>query len=440
MRAILFKGPSQYDGTRTFIDEVAAALRRRGLTADLVDLAGASDVAAAIAAAAGAPADLLFSINILGEHRDGQGRGMSDIFGAPHVVLHVDYVLSQATRLRATPATTSLLSIDPTQVQAIASVFGSQRFASVAFSPHAAVGEPAPDDADAAAFVAARPIPLLWSGTLQPPGEPVWAQQPPAIRRVYDDAVDLAMSVEWMSPLAALDQVLVANGNDPANPALQGARCDAMHIDVRVRVLRRYDLIGRLAASGLPITICGNGWAAEAPRLPNATFLGPLTMPQSAMLMQSARTVVGTNGNFGAGSHERPLTAMLAGAAVFSDYSRFYAEAFTEDREIALFRWKALDDGLQRLARLVDDPAAAHALAVAGKARVVAAHRWDHRVDAILDAADASRRALRGRTPRGRLTLRGGRGDAGHGRSPNPIPSPASSTASPRRASSTPPA
>lgn len=399
MRAILFKGPSQYDGVRTFIDEVAGALRRRGLAVDIVDLAGVASVEAAIAAAAGAPADLLFSINILGEHRDSQGRGMSDIFGAPHVVLHVDYVLSQATRLRGTPPTSSLLCIDPTQALAITSVFGPRRFASVAFSPHAAVGEPAPDDADAAAFAAARPIALLWSGTLQPPGEPVWAQQPPAIRRVYDDAVDLALSVEWMPPLTALDQVLVANGNDPANPAMQAARCDASHIDARVRVLRRYDLVGRLGASGLPLTICGNGWADEAPRLPNATFLGPLTMPQSAKLMQTTRLVVGSNGNFGAGSHERPLTAMLAGAAAFSDYSRFYAEAFVEDREMALFRWQALDDGLQRLARLTEDPAAAHSLAAAGKARVLAAHRWDHRVDAILASANASRGALEAAKP-----------------------------------------
>ncbi|HEX3918114.1 MAG TPA: glycosyltransferase [Caulobacteraceae bacterium] len=399
VRAILFKGPSQYDGTRTFIDEVAGALGRRGLVAEIVDLAGADNVEAAIAAAAGPPADLLFSINILGEHRDGAGRGMSEIFGAPHVVLHVDYVLSQATRLRATPPTSSLISIDPTQVEAIASVFGAQRFASVSFAPHAAVGEPGADDADAGAFAAARPIPLLWSGTLHLPGEPVWASQPPTLRRIYDDAVDLALSVEWMPPLAAFDQVLAANGNDPANPALQGARCDAMHIDVRVRALRRYDLIGRLAASGLPITICGNGWAAEAPRFRHATFLGPLPMPESARLMRTARIVVGTNGNFGAGSHERPLTAMLAGAAVVSDYSRFYAQAFAEDREIALFRWKALDDGLERLAQLAGNPAAAYALGIAGKARVLAAHRWDHRVDAILAAADASRAAIEAAKP-----------------------------------------
>jgi glycosyltransferase involved in cell wall biosynthesis len=394
MRVVLFKGPSQYGGTRTFIDELALAFRRRGFTTDVGELAGVADVEAAIAAMAGPLTQLVLSINILGEHKDRFGRDVSQIFQAPQVVWHVDYLLSQASRLRQTPATTSLLAVDPTQVAAMDSIFGPERFAQVAFCPHAAVGEPAADDADAEAFAAARPIPLLWCGTLHKPGAPVWANEPPAIRKLYEDTVDLALAAEWMPPQEALDRVLVANGNDPSDPRLQTARCDACHIDARVRLLRRAELIDRLGGSGLSLTICGNGWEGEQARLPNATFLGPLPMPDAARLMRRARVVLTTNGNFGAGSHERPLTALLAGAAAVSDHSAFYAQAFAEGREIALYRWKALDDGLQQLAELIDDPAATWRIAKAGKARVLAEHRWDNRLDTILAAAEASRARL----------------------------------------------
>ena len=396
MRVVLFKGPSQYDGTRTFIDELAAAFDARGYRSAVFDLAGVDDVEAAIAAAAadpsaGTPTALVLSINILGEHRDRQGRGMAEIFGAPHVVLFVDYILSLASRLRATPETTALLSVDPTQAEGVKSIFGSERFAAVDFCPHGAVGEPAPD-ADADAFAARRDIAILWSGSFQKPGEPIWATQAPSVRKLYDDAVDLALSVEWMPPLEALDQVLRAHGADPANPALQTARCDACHIDARVRVIRRFEMISTLARSGLPLTICGAGW--DSADLPNANRLGPVSMPAAVALMRRARVVLNTNGNFGAGAHERPLSALLAGAAALSDVSRFYAEAVVEGQDMAFYRWKALDVGIETLARLAGDPDAAFSIAQAGGAKVARAHRWAHRLDAILGAAGAARRKL----------------------------------------------
>jgi hypothetical protein len=396
VRVVLFKGPSQYDGVRTFIDELAAAFAARGDAADVVDLAGVADVEAAIAGPAASPADLVLSINILGDHRDRRARGVSEIFGAPHVSYYVDYGLSLAARLRATPPTTSVLLVDPTQVEAVRSIFGADRFASVGFCPHGAVGEPAPDE-DAVEF-AGREIPILWSGTFQRPGAPIWEGQSPAIRKIYEDAVDLALGVEWMAPHEAFDRVLTANGNDITDPRLAAARCDASHIDVRVRVIRRFELISRLGASGLPMVVAGNGWEGQQGLLPNARFLGPLPMLPAVAAMGRARIVVSSNGNFGAGSHERPLSALLAGAAAFSDHSRFYGEVFAEGEEIALFRWKALDDGIAQLAQLHADPGAAWAIARRGKAKVAAGHRWAHRVDAILAAAEASRARL-GATP-----------------------------------------
>ncbi|MBS0364148.1 MAG: glycosyltransferase family 1 protein [Proteobacteria bacterium] len=392
MRVVLFKGPSQYEGTRTFIDELARAFAARGYEPAIFDLAGSADVEAAIAGAAGPPTALVFSINILGEHRDREGRNISEIFQAPHVVLSVDYVLSLASRWRATPTTTSLLCVDPSQVDAVNSIFGPDRFASVAFCPHAAVGEPW-QDADLDGFLERREIPILWSGSFQRPGTPIWDGQPPQVRKLYDDAVDLALSVEWMPPLDALDQVLRANGADPTNPALQTARCDACHIDARVRVIRRFEMISRLAESGLPLAICGLGW--DGANLPNARLLGPLPMPEAARAMTRSRIVLNTNGNFGAGSHERPLSALLAGAAAFSDASAFYLDSFVEDEEIVLYRWKDLDAGIERLARLHADPEAAFRIAQRGGAKVRAGHRWANRLDIILAAAEASRQKLR---------------------------------------------
>lgn len=388
MRTVLLKGPSQYEGTRTFIDHVAAALTHRGYQADVVDLKDVTDpMARILQAAATGPAAMAFSINMLGEARDGAGRSISEIFGAPHVVWHVDYILSQEVRLQGTPADTALLMVDPTQAQALASIYGPARFTNTGFCPHAAVGEPAPDDADPDAFAAARPIPLLWCGTLQKIKTPPWSEHDAATRGVFDDALDLALSQEWIPPHEALDQVLSSRGLDLADPDNQGARAAARFLDVQVRCTRRFEFVKALAKTGLPIHICGLGWDADLYRFKRATYEGPVPMARMSELMRQSRVVLNTNGNFGGGSHERPLSGLLAGAAVFSDYSRYYGQVFDEDREIALFRWMDLKGGLERLSALATDPAAAFAIAVAGKARVLAEHTWDSRIQVVLDAA-----------------------------------------------------
>jgi spore maturation protein CgeB len=107
--------------------------------------------------------------------------------------------------------------------------------------------------------------------------------------------------------------------------------------------------------------------------------------------MGAARVVLNINANFGDGSHERPLTAMLAGAAVASDHSVWWDENFVEDREILFYRWRDLDAGLARLGALADDPEASWRMAVAGQRRVMAEHRFANRVDTVLAAAQAAR-------------------------------------------------
>jgi hypothetical protein len=101
--------------------------------------------------------------------------------------------------------------------------------------------------------------------------------------------------------------------------------------------------------------------------------------------------VLNTNANFGAGSHERPFSASLAGAATFSDFSRYYAQVFEPGRNIELFRWKDLAGGMARLAALAADPVACFDHARSAKALTLAGHTWDHRIGRIVDAANAVR-------------------------------------------------
>ncbi|MGH6911658.1 MAG: glycosyltransferase family protein [Phenylobacterium sp.] len=392
MRILIIKGQSQYGGTRLFADQAAQALERRGHAVEVLDLGDVADGAPRLLAhAATARVDLIFTINIAGEFHDAQGRSLADLYGAPHVVWHTDYVLSQVARLRSTPRSTAILVVDPTQAEGLRSIYGQDRFDHVGFFPHPAVGEPAPDDATLTKFLERRPIEVLWSGGYQLPDLP-WRDVEGPARQLYQDAFDLAVSQEWIPPLEALDTVLASRGIDLGDPAMSPLREAAGLIDVAVRSTRRFAFLEALAQTGLPLRICGAGWESQLHRFRNAAYEGAVDMTRMVDLMRRSRLVLNTNGNFGAGSHERPFSASLAGAATFSDLSRYYAQVFEAGRNIELFRWKDLAGGMDRLTSLAADPQRCFDYARSAKAVTLAGHTWDVQVEQILQAGEAVRR------------------------------------------------
>ena len=383
------KGQSQYGGTRLFADLAAAAFARAGHQVEMMDLEETSSPGTAILThAAVARVDLVFTINIAGEFCDSNGRTIRDLFNAPHVVWHTDYPLSQVDRLRATPKSTALLFVDPTQIDAIKAVFGPERFDYLGFFPHPAVGEAAADDATAAAFRDNRPIEVLWSGTFQQPTEP-WAGVEGPAKQVLADALDLALATEWTPPHEALGAVLTARGLGPDHPAYGSALESSALLDIEVRQVRRFEFLKAVAKTGVPIRICGVGWEKQLYRFKNAAYEGAVEMTRAVELMRQSRLLLSTNGNFGGGSHERPFTGSLAGAAILSDYSRYYGQIFEPGRDIELFYWQDLAAGMETLQALVADPERSFEHARAAKAKTLAGHTWDRRIELILEAARA---------------------------------------------------
>lgn len=392
MRIVLIKGHSAYGALRAFIDSLAEAFAVRGYDPVIIDLAEDANALQTINnVAAGSPIALVFSFCIFGEYRDGQRRSLSDIFSAPHVLQHVDYPLTHGARIDATSAKTALLVVDETHVDAIKSVYGEDRFAHVAFSPHAAIGSPTILEESPEAFAKARTIPILFTGTFYKPAPPPWEKMPPAVKSIFQSSIDRALAVEWMAALDALDASLRDRGLDPNAPKIAPIRKLATYVHEHVRAYRRFELLKAAAKVGLPIHIYGKGYDRQLYRFKNVTFGGEADLHQAIELMKQSRVVLNINANFGAGSHERPLTALMAGAAAATDYSRFYATHFEEGREIAFYRWKSLENDLASIGALSENPAAALDMVRAGQPRVVAEHRWWNRIDGILAAADAAR-------------------------------------------------
>ena len=395
MRVMLIKGRSAYDALRIFTDGLAEAFAARGYQPVVLDVPAEPDLAAALRReAAVGPITLVHSFTLLGEWRDGEGRTVGEITGAPHVIQFVDYPFTHMQRLDGCTRAAAILTIDESHVEAINSVYGADHFAHVGFCPHAAIGQPAPREADAGAFADARDIPILFCGTFYKPDTPPWAAQEARIRRIFEGAVELALAAEWMPALEALDQSMADAGLNPADPSLASFRKNATFVHEHVRAFRRFELLKAAAKAGLPLHVYGKGFEKHLYRFKSFIHGGEADLNQAIALMRRSRVVLNINANFGRGSHERPLTALMAGAAPATDHSAFYAARFSPEKEVLLYRWKALDEGMARVAALSADCEAAFAMAGAGQARVLAEHTWAQRIDVILAAADAARARL----------------------------------------------
>lgn len=365
----------------------AAAFAGAGLETEVLDL-GSTDAPTAeiVEHAKSNRADLVFAAGITGEFRDGEGRTLSELYQASHIVWHVDYLLGQGRRIENTPASTGLLTVDPTHVESVRAAYGPEAHPHMGFFPHPGVGDPAPDERDADAFIAARPIPLLWSGSFQPAERP-WGHLSPIVQKTLNNATDLALSAEWIAPHEAVAQVLGDMNIDVTEPARRIHLTLAGHVHDHVRKARRTEFVKAVAKTGIPIHICGLGWDKHLYRFKNATYDGAVDMTRMVELMRRSRIVLNTNVNFGAGSHERPFSASLAGAATFSDHSAYYDEAFAPG-EIAMFRWKDLPGAMGELKAPAADPQRAFEMGRAAKARAVAAHTWEKRLPLILKMAE----------------------------------------------------
>lgn len=391
MQVVLIRGASAYGALGLFTERLAAAFALRGFSPVIVDVT-VQDLAGALRQiAAQGPVALAFSFGLFGEFRTPDGLSVGDLAQAPHVIHYVDYPLSHALRLDRTPQTAAILVVDATHVEAIEATYGPGHFAFVGFCPHAAAGPVAPESASASAFADERPVPILFPGTYYPAEAPAWTRFAPHLRQLFDAAFEIALAQDFLPALDAVRAAMRERGLDPDAPEHRDLRRAATFVHEQVRTRRRVQLLDAAARVGLPLWTAGKGWDAELGRFANLTYGGEADLAGIAALMRHSRVVLNVNANFGAGSHERVFTAMAAGAATASDHSRVYAERFEPGGEILLYRWTALEEGLEAVARLAADPEAAWAMAGAGRARAEAEHQWEHRVDLILAAAEAAR-------------------------------------------------
>ncbi|HLZ66481.1 MAG TPA: glycosyltransferase [Aliidongia sp.] len=375
MRFILFRGTSLYGSVDRMLDSLAAAFAAQGDAAPIIDATGPDYIRLLQQAITDGPVDAFLGFSGIGLDQRADGN-LYNALERPLVSIYLDPLLLYWNQV-ATPIRRRLIfTTAPGDLDYWRGKLGLQ--VPLHHLPHAATALP---PGTAPVSWTAREIDLLHAGTA--PTDPAalragWAQHGPLV----EGRLNAMLDAHDADPFAPLPEIIARVGHPVAAlSAPQSLYPYFQTLDLYLRARVRWRMI--LGLLGRELTLVGPGWepvVAAAAGPVRTRLLGPRTAPEVAALTARARIVINSCTPYH-GSHERLFQAMAAGAVALTSPTAWLGRT-APDGVLVQTRPDLADAGA--LAdRLLDDPAAAEAMAAAGRTWFEGAHSWTHRAGTI---------------------------------------------------------
>ncbi len=372
---VMFKGASRYGNVNRMADDLSAAFARLGFGVRPVDLNDPGHEGLLLRILDQGGVALIVSFTGFGLDLEADDN-LFNRYAYPLLTVYLDPVLLYWNQVEAPIENRIISCIAGADVQFCRAHRGGR--AQVRHLPHAARPRaPLPWER--------RDIPVLFSGSL--------SGDPEALRNGWRDygrdveaRLNKMLDAVAAAPMRPLTDVIAEVASDEG---LALATPREIHpyfatLDGFLRSRKRRDAVAALLDQ--PITVVGGGWEALAERPGRARFLGERDATEVCALTRRAKLVLNVCTNHH-GSHERVFDAMAAGAVAVSTRTPFFADAVPPG---AMVLYGADERNLSScVAGLLDDDAAAQAIAGAGRKAFLAAHTWDHRAQSIVGWLDS---------------------------------------------------
>lgn len=378
-RICLIKGQSQYDTTRTFIDQLGIAFRSRGATVHEVDMT-LKDWPVQLAAAFEEPLAFVFSFNAVGMDVATEDGPIYDRMRTLFVTSLMDHPVYHTERLSAPVQRALVLCVDRTHARFLHRLAKSSR--STGFLPHggmqaAGSGETGPD----------RDLDVVFSGTYVDPDSirARWMELPDPLRRVLEDASTLALADPTLPIVDAIERALHHHQLWLEHSPASGAVRLTQAVDTFIRARRRQVSLAGLAEGGVHLDLFGDNWETAPFSRGSSVRVHP-SVDYSAMLqvMQRAKVVLNILPGFPDGSHDRVFCGMLNGAVVATDTNPYLSEFLRDGENSILVPTHAPPAILaDRLRELLPQKLLLRDWAARGRDIARFQHTWAHRAEAI---------------------------------------------------------
>ncbi|GIO12297.1 hypothetical protein J19TS2_18520 [Cohnella xylanilytica] len=375
---ILFKGQSQYDVLRSFIDGIYDALRQLGHRPVVIDLTD-SDVGMQLERVLQQPVFFALGINGMGIELKYRDQSLFDAAGFPFFAFLVDHPFHHARRLQFAVHNLIVSCIDEYHVAYLREYF-PELVCTRAFIPHCAASK------ESSVPISDRKYDVVFAGTYTDPDQArgQWADFDPHLRDFLDDVAERALYDSTRPLIGIMQDLLVEKGLGENRIYLQKLTSLLAPLDLYVRNRRRKEMVESIL--DLPVHVFGNGWDSLPFALGRKIHIHPsISFTALQKVMCDTKIMLSLLPNFQYGGHERLFTAMLNGAVVLADSNAYLEKHLISAESIHYFRLDSLKMLPERIEGLLGDPVRLQEVASSGKNAVQQGHLWLHRTAQIVE-------------------------------------------------------
>ena len=306
------------------------------------------------------------------------GENMWEVLNISCINILVDHPYWYHNILMRTPRTGIVLSIDRNHSQYIERFY--PHIPCTGFLPHG--GTPTVHELIP---IAARKIDVLYAGSLY--ADYAVSQKPdfthfhfPA-EQVCRKSIDRLLAHPDSTIESVVEDQLLQSGIVLPDEELRQFISSCVYIERVVSSHYREKIVSLIAKSGIPLTICGDGWSGcDWITLPNVHYGGRISPEEVLEKMEDSKIVLNTMPWFKDGSHERIFNAMLRGAVVVSETSSYLEETLPADAWVSFNLLPDCPETLpQRITGLLSDNRKLQSIASSGYRLAASGHTWQAR-------------------------------------------------------------
>ena len=363
MRILLFKRANICYGVVNYCSEqIALQLKKHDISCDFLDItAGESIIASELQRLVTTNKyDAALAINAIGQEAyQADGQNLYDALGIPFYNLLLDHPTAHLSDLIEVSKDYHAICIDRDHVEFINRHLPHIRGAH--FIPLGGIEE----GYNSISFddYIGRKYDIIFCGenkNLDRIEEHIMALDDNA-RNIIIDEIELFLSNRELSLDTILDQILNDRGISPASAKDYLSYAQTMVIAQQYcSAFLREEIIRYIAASGRPMHIFGKGWESiiseEGGQI---TLHNEVSFSDTAGLYRNSRFVLNIMPLFRNGCHDRIPTALLNGAAAFTDPTAYLKEIFQAGHGIYYYDISHPESIPDTLDAVISDPAAA---------------------------------------------------------------------------------
>lgn len=379
-KVILFKGQSQYDVLRYFVDDMALAFNKIGYQSIIIDLLAENCFTTLEEALNNGDIFFALGMNAMGMEISVEKGSIYDLFNLPFVSFFVDHPIYQLERVKYSSVNNMIFSFVDRNHVSFMEKYIPQSCTKV-FIPH---GAPESVVRATGKSQMKQKEGLLFTGSYQDPDEirNQWKNLDSTIKKFCDEISEEFLAHSNLPFENCVQRVMYSRGWEynishyiKLIPLLQ-------LVDLYNRNLIRRDVVTKLCKI-VPMNIYGNGWNSLSGI--TATIHSPISFEETIMKMGTAKMSLCVLPTFKHGGHERIFTAALAGSVNIVDYNEYLDEHFKDTESILYYNYQELNS-LDRIETLYKNTELLEFMSHNARNVILSGHLWLHRAQQIIDA------------------------------------------------------